>query len=206
MDLATNANRRKSKKRPRKARDTWRFQTPSNLTTNKLPLIAIVLLAWLFVMAPNITRSNAFMNETAKELAPLPMLCHSNFGRVRLKLPAPPPCQSIRSAKGKPIAKKFTLFRQNLVEYSSKAYHCIVTRKITKTMLYFFKDERLRKHKFETLKTSPEECRRMRERKRCRYGRLVSTSHGAYIARRGPEPKFVWCCRWYTFVQHTNVW
>ena len=134
---------------------------------------------------------------------PLPMLCPDSHARSLFELEPPPKCKPIKNTVHTPIPFSLQLFKQNLILYKSRAYHCIITRRVASTLTYFFNDEHLLKENKYSLEVSQAECLRMQRTKTCRFGVLKPQADGVYATQNRNPPKYTWCCKWFTF-QQTN--
>ena len=142
-------------------------------------------------------------NAVPTESYPYPMLCPQTVPKSLYEIEPPPPCKVPKHDTTRPVKRKFQLFKKNIILYRSPAYQCMITKRTTRTLLFLFGDERLKKEKFETLEVSKTECLKMQRTKTCRFGKLKHQDSGAYATENNSPPEFQWCCSWRVFI-NTN--
>ena len=177
--------------------DKWdpenkRLKAPPSPGLSKSPFIILLLYLLTGFLATGLAKETKY---------PFPMICPESHPRTLFQLENPPKCKPMQSSDKTPVPLTLQLYKQNLILYKSQAHHCIITRRIAKTLTYFFNDEHLKKEDHYLIEVSQAECLQMLRSKTCRFGKLTRQTDGAFATSNRDPPKFEWCCKWFTYIQ-----
>ena len=167
-------------------------QPEMNSVTHSLSVYLNALWLYFIVLALSATPTNTY---------PHPMVCPLTAAKTLYDLKQPKACMQPHSPKSHPTIRKYELYKPNLVLYESKAYHCLIVRKIQKSLEFFFRDERRFQEHIDIVPVTKQECQRMLKEKTCQYGVLHFQEGGAYATQNSNPAKYQWCCFWREFVE-----
>ena len=160
----------------------------------------VLPLVFMLVMVGSV---RGISNRTAQPVyAEKPMICSSSA----VAKPSIHPinhqykCQSAPSLEGKylPTPVKTTVYRENFIEWKSKAYQCMKTKVVVSTQVSFFSDIKNKRVSKSVEPVSHGECVDMVRSKSCVHGTL-SGSDGAYTTSNTADISYVYCCEWNDF-------
>ena len=166
-------------------------QTPSQ--TSKNTSIKWLLLCFLLIIQLSCSSAKAG----------LPMLCQTDAGVSTFKFPTETKCPKLPQDHTQQQNMTLELYKQNIIKYASKGYHCIITKQVTETFTYLFGDHNLKRSQTTYLPVSDLECDSMINTRTCSYGKMVTRKDHFTTARQHKwyYPGALWnCCRWKRFV------
>ena len=149
------------------------------------PWILLTILCVIYPLVPNVEATQ-------------PMICQDRAGGSVLRIGNPPTCAHKTSIEGKPRNRTLRLYKQNLLQYQSPGFHCVIKQTTIWKLIYFFRNERMQKQKTRFLEVSETECRKMWEDKKCKFGKLEPVGDG-YATKNPDNSAFRWCCRWFRY-------
>ena len=131
-----------------------------------------------------------------------PMICRTGHTIAKFKIPDPPPC-SLPNAENvhEPYDLTFTLYKPNLVQYKSEAYHCRIVKTVIVTHSGFFGTGQTRTDDYIDQQVSRDICYSMFKWHTSPHGDLVQVGT-LYQTNNVAEPKFrtgFHCCKDYEF-------
>ena len=132
----------------------------------------------------------------------LPMLCQSKTGATAFQFPTNMKCPKLPDVYAKKRQLTLDLYKENIIKYASKGYHCIIVRQVTETFSYLFGDHNLKKSNTSYLQVSALECDTMIKTRTCSYGKLITKKDHYTTAKihKWFFPGALWnCCRWRKF-------
>jgi len=132
----------------------------------------------------------------------LPMLCQTKSGRSAFRFPTNVKCPKVPRVHARRQRVTLELYKENIIKYASKGYHCIISKQTTETFSYFFGDHNLKKSNTSFLTVTELECQMMIKTRTCSYGRLKAKNDHFTTAKKHiwffPGP--LWnCCHWKKF-------
>ena len=139
----------------------------------------------------------------------LPMYCPHGQAKSIWQLPQSPPCQIKDTEEDHHEVEKveLQLFKANIVQYKSPAFHCVKIKRRFGILSYFFADNFIKKQEVHHLAISMAECKDLLSKK-SQYG-PVYDSEGIFQTQNKIQWKYpaggVQCCR-YHWYEATNVY
>ena len=103
-------------------------------------------------------------------------------------------CSSHQDSNLTPFDISLDLYQRNMLEYTTKAFHCSKYRTTIVTSISFFTDVKLQTQTVEQIPVSVGECLSMARNRQCTEG--VLTGHdGVFTTKNNVNLTYEWCCK-----------
>ena len=109
-------------------------------------------------------------------------------------------CTSNQTNSNRTVPQAMTLqiYKQNIVEWQTKAYQCSKYKQIITTSISFLSDVKTKTASTERQTVSREECERMITHRSCSAGELVG-GHGVLVTQNTVNASYKYCCKKHSF-------
>ena len=144
--------------------------------------------------------SEALEHNVNKAIPGRPMVCGSvpSDGPKIYNLTHDVQCSARKNSSNQPQDVKIEIYKQNLIQWKSKAYQCTKFTSTISTQITFFRDIKT-KHTSSTIDTvTREECESMVNLRQCSDGPLTGGG-GVFITHNPINAEYVYCCKEHHF-------